>query len=85
MQIRRMRSLLPEIILGVCLVVVISISMFGSSSSACHAWKHRLNTMASALTSSRTLEQLSDGQQLDRAELRERTQVVLDERPFACY
>jgi hypothetical protein len=48
-------------------------------------WKHRLNNMASALTFSRTFEETSGGEQIDRAELRARARAVLDDRPLACF
>jgi hypothetical protein len=85
MQVRQIRSLLPEIILGLCLVIVITVSMLGSNSNACHNWKHRLNTMASVLTSGRDQETLAADEQRSRAELRARARSVLDERPFACF
>jgi hypothetical protein len=66
-------------------VIVITVSMVGSNSNACHTWKHRLNTMASALTSGRDQEALAAEEQRSRAELRARARSVLEERPFACF
>jgi hypothetical protein len=75
---------IPETILGLCLVLVLAVSAWGSTANACHAWKHELNQVASALTSNFAYEDLP-GDIDGRAKLRDRARRVVDQRPFACF
>jgi hypothetical protein len=82
----RWRSLpWPELILGACLVLVVTIGVWGQSRSQCHAWKHKLNNTAGVLTAS-FAEHTSTGEfPRSRAALRREAREVLDERPFGCF
>jgi hypothetical protein len=77
----------PELTLMACLLIIIVVVTFQSSTHSCHQWKQRLGDVSAAyLGAAGTEEHPQSGRPIetDHEGLGRAARRVIDERPFAC-